>query len=45
MIYILPPPRSTYGEFRLSTEYSPALRSRDYKDPVIVIETDEDNAL
>lgn len=42
MIYILPPPRSTYGEWRLSTRYSPALRSRDYKDPVLIIEIDEE---
>lgn len=42
MIYILPQPRSTYGEWRLSTEYSPTLKSRDYKDPVIVIEIDDE---
>lgn len=41
MIYILPTPRSTYGEWRLSTQYSPTLRGRDYKDPVLVIETDD----
>ena len=38
MIWILPPPRSTWGEFRISSEYSPTLRGRDYKDPILVIE-------
>lgn len=42
MIYILPSPRCTYGEWRLSTEYAPTLRARDYKDPVIIIETDDE---
>jgi hypothetical protein len=26
----------------LSTQYSPVLRSRDYKDPVIIIETEDE---
>lgn len=42
MIYVLPPPRSTFGEWRLSTICSPTLRSRDYKDPVLVIETEDE---
>ena len=36
------PPRSTFGEWRLSSIYSPTLRSRDYTDPVLVIETDDE---
>lgn len=35
---ILPPPRCVYGEFRISTEHSPTIRARDYKDPIWVIE-------
>lgn len=42
MIYVLPPPRSTFGEWRLSTVCSPTLRSRDYKDPVLVIEMEDE---
>lgn len=38
MIYVSPPPSSAYGEWRLSKDYAPALRSRDYKDPILVIE-------
>lgn len=40
---ILPPPRCTYGEYRISNEYSPALRARDYKDPVWVMVIYETN--
>jgi len=36
--YILPPPRSTYGEYRIADDYAPACCSRDYKDPKLVIE-------
>lgn len=34
---ILPPPRCTYGELRISLHYSPTVRSRDYKDPIWAI--------
>lgn len=34
---VLPNPRCTYGEFRISGRYAPTLKSRDYKDPLIVI--------
>ncbi len=37
------PPRSTYREWRLSSRYAPALCSRDYKDPKLVIEIIETN--
>lgn len=36
-IYILPSPRCTYGEWRLSTRYAPTLKQRDYKDPLLII--------
>jgi hypothetical protein len=36
------PHRSTFGEWRLSSTYSPTLRSRNYKDPVLVIETEDE---
>ena len=42
MIYILPPPRCTYGEWRLSSVCAPTLKERDYKDPLLVIEIDDD---
>ena len=35
---VMPPPWCTYGEYRISGDYSPALRARDWKDPLLVIE-------
>ena len=40
---ILPNPRCTFEEFRISSRYSPALKARDWKDPVLVIEVYEDD--
>ena len=38
---ILPNPACTYGEWRMSSECSPCLRARDYKDPLLVMEYDD----
>ena len=45
MIYITPPPRCAYGEFRLSGRYSPTLKGKDYKDPIWIIETEDDDTI
>lgn len=34
---VLPSPSSAYGELRVSSRYTPALRARDYKDPIWAI--------
>ena len=41
MIYITPAPRCNYGRWQMSSEYAHTLKARDYKDPVWVIEIDE----
>lgn len=43
--YVLQSPRRNFDKYRISEKYSPTLKASDYKDPILAIETDDDETL
>lgn len=43
--YVLPSPRKNFDKYRILEKYSHTLKASDYKDPILVIEADDDETL